>query len=135
MSFWRNDFCDVAARGYGGSCIPKKYGMNCTIPAVVRSSPVSGGGISEDDGTTRCPRSSKNQRNSRRMSFPFTRGSPPRVGRPELGLAFGHALAEGLEEGPQRVRHVAAGGRQRLSGLPSDVRRREPLGLPLQPAR
>src|SRR5919201_1674136 len=43
------------------------------MPAVVRRRPVSGGAIRLEEGTTRCPRSSKKRRNSRRMSFPFIR--------------------------------------------------------------
>jgi hypothetical protein len=71
MSVVRNDFWTVTARGpCGDSARPRKYGMNWTIPAVVRSSPLSGGGISEDEGTLRCPRSSKNRTNNRRMSSP-----------------------------------------------------------------
>src|SRR5262249_46138119 len=135
MSFWRNDFCEVAARGYGASCSPRKYGMNWTIPAVVSSSPVSGGGINEDDGTIRCPRSSKNVRNCRRMSFAFTEGSPPGVGRPELGLPVGHALPERLDEARPSARDVAPRGCQRLPRLAGEVGRREPLRLALQPAR
>src|SRR5918996_4227583 len=69
MSVVRNDFWTLAARGYGGSCWPRKYGLNWTIPAVVSSSEGSFG-ISEEEGTTVCPRSSKKERNARRMSAP-----------------------------------------------------------------
>jgi hypothetical protein len=72
MSVVRNAFCDEVARGEGGSCWPRKYGLNCTIPAVVRSREGSFG-ISEDEATRLCSRCSKNERNRSRMSDPRMR--------------------------------------------------------------
>ena len=52
--------------------------MNCTIPAVVSSRPVSGGGMSEDEGTTRCARvPRRTSGTAARMSLAFTRGVTP----------------------------------------------------------
>ena len=51
MSLVRITFCEVTARRYGGSAWPRKYGMNWFIPAFVRSSPDSGGGISDEERT------------------------------------------------------------------------------------
>src|ERR687898_861289 len=70
MSSARNTFCAVTARGNGAWACPRKYGMNWFIPALVRSSPDSGGGISDDEGTRLCPRSSKKRRNDSRISRP-----------------------------------------------------------------
>src|SRR5918995_5767581 len=47
--------------------------MNWFIPAFVRSNPDSGGGISDDEGTRLCPRSSKKRRNDSRTSRPSIR--------------------------------------------------------------
>src|SRR5438093_11113430 len=69
MSPVRMHFWEEVARGKGGSCWPRKYGTNWFMPALVSSRPGTGA-ISEDDGTTRCPRSSKNDRNACRISFP-----------------------------------------------------------------
>src|SRR5262245_57796553 len=46
--------------------------MNWFIPAFVSSSPDSGGGISDELGTRRCSRSSKNERNDSRIRWPST---------------------------------------------------------------
>src|SRR5438309_11355903 len=51
--------------------------MNWFIPAFVRSSPDSGGGINEDERTRTCSRPSKNERNSSRIRLPSTSGSLP----------------------------------------------------------
>ena len=46
-------------RSFGGGLRPRKYGLNCCIPATMkRVDGSSAGGISECDGTRRCPRSS-----------------------------------------------------------------------------
>src|SRR5919204_3293662 len=77
MSVVRKDFCTETARGAGGSACPRKNGMNCTIPAVVSSSPVSGGGTSDDEGTWRCPRSVKKRVKRPLISLPRTAASLP----------------------------------------------------------
>src|SRR5215467_12055797 len=115
MSLVRITFWEVVARGYGGSAWPKKYGMNWFIPAFVSSRPDSGGGISDEDRTRVCPRSSKNDRNSSRIRLPSTGdestggsgGARPRdpVLRAKLPLpivrrsfAFLHGLGHELRE-------------------------------------
>src|SRR5207244_693035 len=81
MSLARKHFCELAALGHGGSACPRKYGMNWFIPALVSSRPDSGGGISDELGTRRCPRSSKKRRNVSRMRSDSTaRKSKRRVG-------------------------------------------------------
>src|SRR5918996_388352 len=100
MSVVRNDFWTLAARGYGGSCWPRKYGLNWTIPAVVSSSEGSFG-ISEEEGTTVCPRSSKKERNARRMSAPrieasvaaADQASPPPPPHPHRETPNGHGAS------------------------------------------
>src|SRR5436305_11919013 len=72
MSLVRMTFWDDVARGYGGSACPRKYGMNWFIPALVSKRPVSGGGISDDERTRVCPRSSKKRRKRSRISEPCT---------------------------------------------------------------
>src|SRR3954465_6296550 len=73
MSGVRNTFWDGVARGRGGSCSPRKYGWNCCIPAVVRSTErSSGGGTSDAEGTLRWSRSPKNDRKRERISAAFT---------------------------------------------------------------
>src|SRR5688572_10877336 len=86
MSVVLKDFWALVARGYAGSCWPKKYGLNWTIPAVVKRRDGSFG-IRDEEGTTVCPRSSKNERNRRRISLPSTSGSVPAGGRAEPGSA------------------------------------------------
>ena len=46
----RTHFCTVVARGNGGTCSPRKYGLNGTIPATVNSRSGSWG-IRLADGT------------------------------------------------------------------------------------
>ena len=58
-----------SAAGAGGSSRPRKYGLNGCIPAIVSRVEVSSGaGISDAEGTRRCPRSSKNERKVSRIS-------------------------------------------------------------------
>ena len=45
-------------------------GVICCMPAVVRSTVGSLIGTSDDDGTSRCPRASKNEMNAARTSAP-----------------------------------------------------------------
>src|SRR5947199_4297442 len=109
MSLVRMTFWDDVARGYGGSACPRKYGMNWFIPAIVSSRPVSGGGISDDERTRVCPRSSKKRRNRSRISAPCTLVSVGRSFSPtpnpfsgielsaDLGLFLGHPLAPLLQ--------------------------------------
>src|SRR6059058_3262733 len=102
MSLARKHFWALVARGKGGGACPRKYGMNWVIPAVVSRRPDSGGAISDDEATRRCPRVSKNERNVSRMRSPSTRWSlVGRLGRPAAGL--GHR-AGGLVVRPP-VRH------------------------------
>ena len=70
MSLVRITFCAVTARGNGASACPRKYGMNWFIPAFVSRSPEAGGGISDEDRTRACPRSSKKRRNVSRIACP-----------------------------------------------------------------
>src|SRR5262245_21145746 len=68
--------------------------MNWFIPALVSSSPDSGGGISEDEGTRLWSRSSKKRRNDSRIRSPSMTAqsigdhAPDRAGR-AVGLASG----------------------------------------------
>src|SRR5688572_24048293 len=87
MSSARKTFCTVTARGNGTGACPRKYGMNWFIPAIVSSSPDSGGGITDEDGTRRCPRSSKKRRNDSRICRPC-------IGRPVYGQAEAASLLE-----------------------------------------
>src|SRR2546425_12856921 len=80
MSLARKTFWTDTARGYGGSCKPRKYGLNWFMPAFV-SNRVGSFGINEDEGTTLWPRSSKNFKNVVRISAAFIEGlvyRPPR---------------------------------------------------------
>src|SRR5262245_27309623 len=70
MSSARKHFWSVVARSNGAGACPRKYGMNWFIPALVSSSPDSGGGISEDAGTRLWSRSSKKRRNVSRIRSP-----------------------------------------------------------------
>src|SRR5436190_21762327 len=72
------------------------YGLNWFIPALVRSS-VGSFGISEDEGTILCPRSSKKRRKTFRMVFASTAGS---VYRPRWRLPPGSCE---LVRGPCRA--------------------------------
>ncbi len=63
MSGVRKHFWHEARRLPGGVSSPRKYGLKGCIPAIVSRVEVSSGaGISDADGTRRCPRSSKNDR-------------------------------------------------------------------------
>ena len=44
MSLVRKHFCTEVMRRAGGSAWPMKYGLNCTMPALVKSSVGSPGG-------------------------------------------------------------------------------------------
>ena len=48
MSGVRKHFCDVVSLRFGGSASPVKYGLNCTIPALVRSRVGSPTGIRDE---------------------------------------------------------------------------------------
>src|SRR5688500_6836310 len=61
-------FCAVTARLNGGLCSPRKYGLNCTMPALVRSR-VWSFGTNEEEPTRACSRSSKNVRKRSRIEF------------------------------------------------------------------
>jgi hypothetical protein len=74
MSTARKHFWTDVARGNGGGECPRKYGMNWFIPAFVSSNPDSGGGINDEDGTRRCPRSSKKRRKLSRICRPSMAG-------------------------------------------------------------
>src|SRR3990170_6657745 len=121
MSVVRKDFWTVAARGNGGSCWPRKYGLNWTIPAVV-SRREGSFGISEEEGTTVCPRSSKKDRKPRRISAPRIvasvaavhqgRGRSPRY--QQRDTRYGHG---------RHPRFGAVGGFRRARPAPRDARR------------
>jgi hypothetical protein len=68
MSGVRMHFCTLVARLYGGVRWPRKYGTNCTMPALMNSrfgSSMAGSGAL---GTTVCPFASKCARNRRLIS-------------------------------------------------------------------
>src|SRR6267378_3748167 len=44
-------FCVLATRGWGGFSVPRKYGLNWFMPALVNSSVGSSSGTTLDDGT------------------------------------------------------------------------------------
>src|SRR5438477_2817864 len=48
-------FCVFATRGYGGFAVPRKYGLNWFIPALVNNSVGSSCGTTGLDGTNVCP--------------------------------------------------------------------------------
>ncbi len=63
MSGVRKHFWQEASRWLGGFPSPRKYGLNGCMPAIVSRVEVSSGaGISDAEGTRRCPRCSKNDR-------------------------------------------------------------------------
>ena len=69
MSVVRKDFWHEVSRREGGSSSPLKYGLKGCIPAVVsRTLGSYEEGTSEAEGTRRCPRPSKNDRNRSRIS-------------------------------------------------------------------
>jgi hypothetical protein len=62
----RTTFCTLVARGTSGVASPRKYGLNCTMPATVRNT-VGSLGISDDDGQTRWSWSRQKSRKARRI--------------------------------------------------------------------
>src|SRR6266496_2413640 len=83
------------------------YGLNWFIPALV-SRRVGSFGISEEDGTIRCSRSSKKRRNVFRIWFASTARSVYRPGyrRPEASGSAQHVLGHAHPElggQPQRL--------------------------------
>src|SRR6185436_11835141 len=72
--------------------------MNWFIPALVSRSPDSGGGISDEDGTRLCPRSSKKRRNSSRIRSPSMAAQSSGVPAPPRNLR-----AEGFRMGAGTV--------------------------------
>ncbi len=103
----------TARRNGGGAC-PRKYGMNWFMPAFASSRPDSGGGIRDDDGTRRCSRSSKNDRNVSRMRWLSTPGS--------LSRAAAGAAGTRADAVPRCWKSVRPAGRR-------EVRRRELRGV------
>ena len=75
MSLARKHFCTDVARENGGAVWPRKYGMNCSMPAPVSSRPDSGAASSDEERTRVCARSSKKRRKVSRISLPFTTGA------------------------------------------------------------
>lgn len=73
MSFVRMHFCVVVTRGNCRGICPKNMGLNCSIPAMVRST-VGSSGTSDELGRRRCPFFSKNSRNLFLISLPVSRG-------------------------------------------------------------
>src|SRR5439155_10076046 len=71
-------FCVLATRFHGGVCVPRKYGLNWFIPALVNSSVGSSCGTSGELGTIRWPWRSKYLRNERRISLAVIAGSGAR---------------------------------------------------------
>src|SRR5215216_2122541 len=69
-------FCVLATRGHGAFAVPKKYGLNWFIPALVNSSVGSSCGTTGDDGTNVCPCDfTKKSMNCRRMSAEVVAGA------------------------------------------------------------
>src|SRR3954447_25996580 len=65
MHFWV-----FATRGWGGFSVPRKYGLNWFMPALVKSSVGSSCGTTGDDGTKGWPRFwQKKSMNCWRTSF------------------------------------------------------------------
>ena len=58
MSPVRTHFWIEVARGYGAGASPRKYGLNCTMPAFTNSR-VGSSRISEALGTLVCPAATK----------------------------------------------------------------------------
>src|SRR3954470_5645755 len=93
MSGVRTHFCTLVARAYGAGASPRKYGLNCTMPALTSSS-VGSSATTDADGTTVCPRDSKKRRKRSRISAEFMGPSSSFVlidaeCLPQLRLALG----------------------------------------------
>ena len=58
MSPVRTHFWIEVARLYGGGASPRKYGLNCTMPALTKSS-VGSSRINDALGTLVCPARTK----------------------------------------------------------------------------
>src|SRR5689334_25184225 len=121
MSRVRTHFCTLVARGHGGGCWPRKYGLNGTMPALTSSS-VGSSAIRLALGTTVCPLRSKCPRKRDRISSDRIVEPQP---VPQLLLALGHAethllaepadrVAETAERADDALRHAA--GRELLGG-------------------
>src|SRR6516225_4445603 len=67
MSGVRTHFCTLVASRKGGTCWPRKYGLNGCMPAFT-SSRVGSSAIRLADGTTVCPCCSKKVRKRRTIS-------------------------------------------------------------------
>src|SRR5262245_32165286 len=134
MSLVRITFCAVTARAYGASSWPRKYGMNWFIPALVSSSPDSGGGTRDDERTRVWPRSSKKRRKVSRISAPCTPGSlavgfARSVAIAQLVLALVHRAPPFLH----RRRDELAQIEQAATRLARERGRRRPARLPTGP--
>ena len=116
--------------------------MNWFMPAFVSSRPVSGGGISDEDGTRLCPRSSKNAGTSRGCRRPSTArslaSSHAAGASSELVRSRGAlARARPWRAYPRRPTRDDELGQieQAALGLAGERRRRDTLRLLLGPAR
>src|SRR3972149_8418417 len=91
----RKHFWQVTRRGEGGVSIPRKEGLNWTIPALVKRRVGSSRGTREELGMTLCPLPSKKARKERRISSLSTLSDfiPDSEGcqRDQIGdIIFGH---------------------------------------------
>jgi hypothetical protein len=71
MSPVRTHFWIEVARGYGAGASPRKYGLNCTMPALTNSS-VGSSRISDALGTRVCPAVAKCSVKRRAISWVCT---------------------------------------------------------------
>src|SRR6266540_1053001 len=119
MSPVRAHFCTLVARLNSGTASPRKYGLNWFMPALA-SSRLASAGISELEGTRRCPRSTKKSVNRRRISIEFM----------SWNLARRHRRPPLLERGGEPPAQLVGG----FERAPAQRRRREPLRRPRRPA-
>src|SRR3954463_3125641 len=106
------------------------------MPALVSSSPDSGGATSDDERTRVWPRSSKKRRKVSRMSAPSTPGSlavgfAGSVAIAELVLPLVSRPAAFLHRGGDELAQIE----ETASRLTGQCRRRRTLGLPAGPPR
>src|SRR3954462_8210010 len=106
------------------------------MPALVSSSPYSGGATSDDERTRVWPRSSKKRRKVSRMSAPSTPGSlavgfAGSVAIAELVLPLVSRPAAFLHRGGDELAQIE----ETTSRLTGQCRRRRTLGLPAGPPR
>src|SRR3569833_191133 len=117
MSGVRTHFCTEVARGYGGGASPRKYGLNCTMPALTNSR-FGSSRISGALGTRVWPLLSKWRRKRSVISCVST-GVSPCAGTGERGDGGGGAASGSRGRDRSALRPASSPDGPAVGGVPA----------------